>query len=199
MRFYKPDSPWLTKYDAEISSIAFPARAVSGQPVRCLAPSVHCVERKSRRERVMESRGGCTSMLQESEAGGVQQCPSPSHHGWLALPGISWLVPAGIPSWKWELPQWHCCPTMCWGPGSEFGYTNHNLGFLLRLLHLQGNSGISWAVMGFGDSLSSPLEGSGFMPPVCLKLGGMRAQETPKSSGWKNTLTKKSKGEKKGF
>lgn len=31
MHFYKPDSPWLVKYDARISSTSFAARAVFGQ------------------------------------------------------------------------------------------------------------------------------------------------------------------------
>lgn len=31
MHFYKLDSPWLAKYDVEISSISFPARAAPGQ------------------------------------------------------------------------------------------------------------------------------------------------------------------------
>lgn len=87
MHFHKPDSPWLTKYDAEVSSIGFPARAVSEQPVRVLGTLCSLCGEEIQQGKGDGEQRGCASILQQSEAGGVQQSPSPSHHGWLALPG----------------------------------------------------------------------------------------------------------------
>lgn len=157
MHFYKPDSLWLTKYDAEISSIAFPAKAVSGQPVGVpgtLYPL--CGEEIQQGKGDGEQRGLCSHI---AVVGGW---------GWAVIPQpiLPWLVGSACEHPGWYLlafpagnesfPRWHCCPTMCWGPGSDFGHTNHSLGFFLGLLPLQGTAGISWAVMGFGDSHSHP-------------------------------------------
>lgn len=63
MRFYKPDSPLLTKYDAEISSITFPAGAVSGQSVGVpgtLCPL--CGEEIQQGKGDGEHRGLCSSI-----------------------------------------------------------------------------------------------------------------------------------------
>lgn len=113
------------------------------------------------------------------------------HPGWYLL---------AFPAESESYPRWHCCPTMCWGPGSDFGHTNHRLGFFSWGFSSPGNC---WHQLGSGgvweQSQSSPLEGRGFILPTCLKLGGMSVQETPKSCRWRNALAKESKREKKGF
>lgn len=103
----------------------------------------------------MERRGGCALILQQLEVGGVQQFPSPSRHGWWALPvsilaGTCWhsqlelRVTSGgvvIPPCVGVLALFLSIQTTAWD-------------FFLGLLPLQGTTGISWAVMRFGDSHS---------------------------------------------
>lgn len=152
-----------------------------GSLLGCLAPSTRCVEKKSSRERVIESRGGCALILQQLEVGGVQQSPIPSHHGWWALPvsilaGTCWhsqlevrVIPSGI-----VIPP--CVGVLA----LILAIQTTACVFFLGLLPLQGTTGISWAVIGFGDSHSHSCSFPN--TPVCLKLGGMSVQETPKPS-----------------
>lgn len=138
MHFYKPDSPWLSKRDADISSTSFPRRAVS--PCDGGIPGG-----KGR----WGAAGAVTLILQRFEAGDARLSRGE--------PVGSACKPPAFLAGKVRLyPRRQRRPAMGWGPGSDFGRANHSLGLLLGLLPVPGTAGITWATTGFGDSHGCP-------------------------------------------
>lgn len=130
MRFYKPDSPWLTKYDAEISSITFPSRAVSGQPVGVPGTLYPVYGEEIQQGKGDGEQKGMCSHIAAVRGWGCAAIPQPIPP-WLvgsACEQPDWYLLA-FPAESESYPRWYFCPTMCWGPGSDFVHTNHSLDF----------------------------------------------------------------------
>lgn len=130
---------------------------------------------------------GC--ILQQLEAGDLLQSPPRSCHGWWALPANHpgqhlRAFPAGsgvIPGSSIVPPRVRVL--------TDFSRANRSLGLLLGLLPFLGTTGISQAVMGFGDGHSHPHSwGEASSCWRARSWGAVSVRETPISSRWRNKL-----------